>query len=460
MMNKARILVVDDEKNAREGLAIALTSPEIEVVVAADGQEAFEKLNAWPPDLIITDIRMPRMDGMELLEKSIKCLPGTEMIILTGHGTIETAVQALSKGAYYYLTKPVNLDELDALVSRVLEKRRLTQENESLKKRLKEKYGMEGIIGRSPAMIKVMEIVRQVAPTRASVLITGESGTGKELIADAIHFNSPQRNRPLVVANCSAFAESLLESELFGHERGAFTGAIRQKTGRFEQADGGTIFLDEIGEISLQIQVKLLRVLQERQFERVGGIRPVKVDVRLIAATNRDLGQMVEEKSFRDDLYFRLKVVSINLPTLRERREDIPLLAEHFMQQFCRENNKPAMVISHEAMRLLSNYHWPGNVRELRNVMEAVVVLTNRKRINPENLPDELGHTDSTPSISIPKGTPMAQVEKIMILDTLEEMGGNRSRTADVLGIGRRTLIRKLKEYGVNPSGDSDEPEG
>ena len=456
-MNQARILVVDDEKNAREGLARALVRDDVEVATAADGLAAYDKILSWPPDLVIADIRMPKLDGMQLLARTLRDSPLTETIILTGHGTIETAVEALSRGAYYYLTKPVNLDELDALVARVLEKRRLTEENESLKKRLKEKYGMEGIIGRSPGMIRVMEMVRQVAPTRASVLITGESGTGKELIADAIHFNSPQRNRPFVVANCSAFAESLLESELFGHERGAFTGAVKQKLGRFEQSDGGTIFLDEIGELSPHIQVKLLRVLQERQFERVGGTRPIKVDVRVIAATNKDLTRMVEEGSFRDDLYFRLKVVTIHLPPLRERREDIPLLVEHFLAQFCRENSKELMVVSPEAMKLLTQYPWPGNVRELRNVVEAVVVLSNRKRINPENLPPEIVQAVSPPAIEIPKGMPLSEVERIVILDTLAEMDGNRSRTAEVLGIGRRTLLRKLKEYGINaPDEDGD----
>lgn len=450
----ASILVVDDEKNAREGLAQALAgtfgSDAVDVETAADGLGAMRRLTEKAFDLMIADIRMPQMDGMELLKRAREKQPSLEVLMLTGHGTIEMAVEAMRLGARDYLQKPVNLDELELVVRRLLDQQKLLSENEYLRSKLREKNGYQELIGSSPIMKKLFSKIEQVAATKATVLITGESGTGKELVAEAIHHLSPRKDQPLVKVNCSALNQNLLESELFGHERGAFTGAIRQRKGRFELADKGTIFLDEIGELSLDVQVKLLRILEEKEFERVGGNQTIRVDTRLIFATNADLEQKVKEGSFREDFYFRLKVVTLHNPPLRERKEDIGPLAEYFIRQFSRENGKRPVEIEPDAVEVLRSYDWPGNVRELRNLIEHLVLLRDDKPITARDLREHLLAPAAEGGLNLPLGLELAEVEKRYILKTLENFDGNRTRTSEALGIGRRTLIRKLAEYGVS----------
>ncbi len=449
----ASILVVDDEKNAREGYAELLTSafgPDtVQVEMAEDGLVAAKKLSERSFDLMVTDIRMPHIDGMELLKTAREKYSNTDVVVLTGHGTIEMAVEAMRLGAVDYLQKPVNLDELELVVRRILEQRKLLSENEYLRAKLRERNGYRDFIGVSDSMRKVFDEIQKIAPTKATVLITGESGTGKELIAEAIHSLSTRKDQPLIKVNCSALNANLLESELFGHERGAFTGAVRQRKGRFELADKGTIFLDEIGELTLDVQVKLLRVLEQREFERVGGNQTLRVDTRILFATNADLKKKVEEGTFREDFYFRLKVVTLHIPPLRERREDIPPLVDYFIHQFSQENGKQPVEISSEALQILQDYDWPGNVRELRNLIEHLVLLNDGKPVQPSELREFGQLTNEEKGIEIPFGTPLASVEREYILRTLDWFGGNRTQAAQKLGIGRRTLIRKLHEYGV-----------
>ncbi|MBX3728151.1 MAG: sigma-54-dependent Fis family transcriptional regulator [Candidatus Sumerlaeia bacterium] len=451
-----KILIVDDEKNTREGLRWALESQAADILLAADGEQALLALGEQPVDLVLSDLRMPRMDGMELLQHVREEHPATEFVMLTGHGTVETAVEAMKVGAFDYLMKPVNLEELNLLVRRVFEARELKQENERLRAEVNERYGFENIIGNSAAMQRLFQVVRQVAPTKASVLVQGETGTGKELVARAIHYNSPRRKRPFVAVNCGALSQSLLESELFGHEKGSFTGAHAQRAGRFETADKGTIFLDEIGETSPEFQVKLLRILQEQEFERVGGIRPIKVDVRVVAATNRDLKKEVDAGRFREDLYYRLNVVKIDLPPLRDRQDDIPLLVHHFLQQFNREHGR-TLTIAPKALQLLQNYSWPGNVRQLRTMMESISILTTGKEIQPRHLPNEVAtDPDTGQHLRLKVGMTMRDAERELIRATLAELGGNKARAARVLGVGRKTLYRKLEEYQL---AGEDKPE-
>jgi len=443
------LLVVDDEKNTREGLRQALERQDRVVYTAGDGRDALDLLEQRVFDIVITDLRMPRLDGMELLKAVQQRTPDTAVILLSGYGTIETAVEAMRLGALDFITKPVNIDELELRVSKILDQKHLALENEFLRKQLKERFGLDNMVGKSPRMIQVFDTLQQIAPTKSTVLITGETGTGKELVAYALHANSPRQDKVFQPVNCAALPESLLESELFGHERGAFTGAVKQKKGYFEVADGGTLFLDEIGEINLAVQVKLLRILEQRQFERVGGTNTLAVDVRVVAATNADLEQLIREKRFREDLYYRLKVVTIHLPPLRERREDIPLLAETFLRQFAEENKKGTMRLEPETLQILKEYDWPGNVRELRHLVEQMVVLARSPSLSPKDLPGKYRAEPARDYIEIPRGTPLKRVEKQIILQTLKEQGGNRTRTAEILGIGRRTLIRKLQDYGV-----------
>ncbi len=455
---RSNILVTDDEINTREGLQKALDSENRKVDVAADGNEALEKIKKNSYDLLITDIRMPGIDGMTLLKEAKKEDPSLGVIILTAYGTIEMAVEAMKSGAYNYLTKPVNLDELEVLVNQVLEKRRIELENEYHREREKGPEGFEGIIGESPVIQALRDRIKQIAPTKATVLITGETGTGKELVARAIHNLSPRKKRLFVPVHCAALTENLLESELFGHERGAFTGAVKQRKGRFELADQGTIFLDEISEISNQIQVKLLRVLQEKEFERVGGTETISVDIRILAATNANLQQLVENGNFREDLYYRLKVVTIDVPPLRDRLEDIPLLTKAFIQRFAKENAKGPMEISDEVLSIFKRYHWPGNVRELQSVVESMVILAPGNTLEKENIPYEIkqGGAETEPEVQIPSDMTLSDIEKQVILETLEKFNGNRTKTAEALGIGRRTLIRKLHEYGVTRSEEEE----
>ena len=444
-----QILIVDDEKNTREGLKWALERKDTQIRTAADGEEALAMLRDAPADLALTDLRMPRMDGMEFLRRLREEYPETDAAILTGHGTVESAVEAMKMGAFHYLIKPVNMEELKVLIERVFEKRELKEENERLRAEVDQLYGFEKIVGKSAAMQEVFQKVRMVAPSKASVLIQGETGSGKELIARAIHHNSPRRHRPFIAVNCGALAETLLESELFGHEKGAFTNAMRTKPGRFELADRGSIFLDEISETSPDFQVKLLRVLQEQEFERVGGTQPMKVDVRVIAATNRNLETLTREGKFREDLYWRLNVVRIQLPSLRERPEDIPLLVEHFLRQFNQENNKQ-ITISPRALSLFMSYSWPGNVRQLRTTIESMVILSQSREIALKQLPEEIQReTSPSPVVKIKIGTTLRDAEKELIKATLAAESGNKALAARVLGLSRKTLYRKSEEYGI-----------
>lgn len=450
MQNKRTILIADDEKNIREGLALALD--DYDCILAEDGGKAWKIVNEQHVDLVISDLRMPVMPGSELLKKIVSTYPAIPVVVLTGHGTVETAVESMREGAVDFLTKPVNIDHLDLLIKRTFANIEVLEQNNALSRELeniKKGQKFSKIIGNSSAIKNMMDTISQVAPTDSSVMITGESGVGKELVADAIHSFSRRKDGPFIKVNCSALSESLLESELFGHEKGAFTGAIAQKKGRFELADGGTIFLDEIGEINQSIQVKILRVLQEREFERVGGERTIKVDVRILAATNRNLEEAIGKGTFREDLYYRLNVVSIKVPSLRERKEDILLLATEFLSRFAKKNGKTIDGFTAKTKSVLFNYDWPGNVRELQNCIESAVVMSKSNLIDVDDLPAKIRNGSVNQNfIHIPIGASMAQAEKIMIANTLSLTKGNKTKAADVLGIGRKTLLRKIQEEG------------
>ena len=443
------LVVADDEKNIREGLAEALSDDGYRALMAADGEEAMRLVDAGDVDLVITDLRMPRLSGTDLLKAIASRYPGLPVIVLTGHGTIEDAVAAMRAGAFDFLTKPVTLDHLSILVKRALETREMARKNRELEAEVEAQRRTSSIIGKSAEMKKVFELIRRVAPTRASVLVTGDSGVGKELVADAIHNLSPRRDGPLVKVHCAALAESLLESELFGHEKGSFTGAQARKRGRFELADKGTLFLDEIGEINQNVQIKILRVLQERKFERVGGEETIDVDVRIIAATNRDLKEEIRKGSFREDLYYRLNVVNIHVPPLRERRDDIPLLAMSFLREFAEENGKKLDGFDPKARQSLYAYPWPGNVRELRNSVESAVVMAGSGLVGLDDLPPNVRSSGEERDVRVPVGSTLEEAEKILIRETLAAQGGNKSRTAEILGIGRKTLYQKIEEYEI-----------
>lgn len=444
---KFRILVIDDEKNIREGLQMALEDDGYEVLTAEDGTIGLQAALSEAVDLVITDLRMPGIGGQEILRRVSSETPGVPVIVLTGHGTVETAVEAMRMGAYDFLTKPLDLDRLSLLVKRALQNRELVLQHRELMEQMQSDKAFEQIIGKSAVMEHVFEMVRKVAPSRASVLITGESGVGKELIASAIHNLSPRKKNNYIRVHCAALAESLLESELFGHEKGAYTGAVSQKRGRFELADGGSIFLDEIGEINQTLQIKILRVLQEKQFERVGGEKPITVDTRLITATNRNLEDEVAAGRFRSDLYYRLNVVHIHVPPLRERKDDLPLLIAAFIKEFSEENGKAITAIEPKARAALYAYDWPGNIRQLRNCLESAVVMSSDDTIRLEDLPEPVRDAEHTASIHIQIGTSLAEAEQHIIMETLAAYNGNKSKTADVLGIGRKTLHRKLDGF-------------
>jgi DNA-binding NtrC family response regulator len=441
---KFRLLVVDDEKNIRDGLAASLEMDGYEVVTAADGSAGLKRFGKGDIDLVITDLKMPGLSGEELLRHVTTENPGIPVIVLTGHGTVENAVEAMRRGAWDFLTKPVNLDHLSQLVKRALQNRELALKHRELEEELGRKKRFETIIGTSAPMRRVFDTISRAAPTRASILITGESGVGKELVADAIHGLSPRKDKPLIKVHCAALAESILESELFGHEKGSFTGAVSRRRGRFELANEGTLFLDEIGEIDQNIQIKLLRVLQEKKFERLGGEETIETDVRIVAATNKDLKAEIEKGNFREDLYFRLNVVNIHVPPLRERKDDIPLLIAAFLREFAQENSKTIEGVNEKARAALYAYDWPGNVRELRNCVESAVVMTPGPMIGPEDLPPTLCQKNDDGWIRVPLGSTLEEAEKIIIRDTLSAQRGNKSKAADVLGIGRKTLHRKL----------------
>jgi len=445
-MKKVKILVVDDEAIVRESLRDWLTNAGYEVFTAENGPKALEIIERERMGIVITDLVMPGMDGIELMKKAKEILPGIEVIIITAYGSIPTAIAAMKEGAYDYIEKPFCPERAELLVKKLAEHQELLEENLSLRQKLEERYRFENIIAKSAKMQRVIEVIKVVAKSNATVLITGESGTGKELVARAIHSQSHRRNKPFVAVSCAALPESLLESELFGHEKGAFTGAYAQKKGKFEFANGGTLFLDEIGEMSANIQVHLLRVLEEKEFARVGGNEPIKVDVRVISATNKDLKKAIASGEFREDLYYRLNVVSIELPPLRERKEDIPLLAEYFLHKFATENHKEVTGFSPEAMEFVLDYDWPGNVRELENAIERAVILAKENLITVADLPQEnlsLVRLVST-------GKNLKEVERNHILNVLRDTGGNYSEAARILGISRMTLYNKAREYGFD----------
>ena len=449
---KFTILIIDDEKNIREGLGAAFEMEGYEVRLAANGKEGLDLIAKGDIDLIITDLRMDGVSGEEVLRRVTTETPGIPVIVLTGHGSIDAAVDAMRNGAYDFLTKPLNLDRLSMIVKRALERRELSLQHTQLKAEVSSAHTLDNMIGKSGEMQKVFTLIKKVAPTKASVLITGESGVGKELVADAIHNLSPRSAHEMIRVHCAALSETLLESELFGHEKGAYTGAEKMQKGRFELAHESTIFLDEIGEVNASVQVKLLRVLQDHKIIRVGGEKTIDIDVRVIAATNRDMEKEVKEGRFREDLYYRLNVVHIAVPPLRERRDDIPLLLNAFLKEYAKENGKNITGIDNRARALLYKYDWPGNIRELRNCIESAVVMCGGNEITPEDLPPTVSASKDVPSITIAVGTTLDDAEKAIICENLAANKGNKSKTADILGIGRKTLHRKLQEYGIGES--------
>ncbi|MDR1145061.1 MAG: sigma-54 dependent transcriptional regulator [Verrucomicrobiales bacterium] len=440
------LLIVDDEKATRDGLRRALED-HFDIYLAADRAAAGNILEAEKIDLVLTDLKLGGDDGMKILERCQSLSPTPLTVMMTAYGSVETAVEAMRRGAYDYVTKPVNIDKLEMLLLRALRSRNIETENQQLRQQIDKQCGLEALIGSSPKMAEIFDVIRQVADTRVTVLIQGESGTGKELVASAIHQLSARKNRPFLAVHCAALSPQLLESELFGHEKGAFTGAFEKRLGRFEQADHGTIFLDEIGEIDAATQVKLLRVLGERKFERVGGNKTIETDVRVITATNKNLALLVKDGAFREDLFYRVNVVKIELPPLRERKEDIPLLAAAFLAEFCRENSKPGLKFSAAAGEALQRYHWPGNVRELRAAVEHGVVLCRDKEILLKDLPPALKSADSGAPLLVSNTLNLTEMEKNSIVRALEQCDQNRTAAARLLGISRRTLHRKLNEY-------------
>ena len=464
MENRHTILLVDDERNSREGLALALRGAH-DVLTAQDAATALQTLAKTKVDIVISDFKMPGATGMELLEEVRTKFPDVLFVMLTAHGSIEMAVSAMRAGAFDFLRKPVDFDELDAVLERAdkaiglkRQNSELQAQNRSLRRQLDAKFGMESIIGSSAAMQPVFDVIRAAAPTNATVLVSGPSGTGKELVAHAIHNLSRRSQGPFVAVNCAALPATLLESELFGHEKGAFTGAEARRKGRFELASGGTLFLDEIGEIDQATQVKLLRVLEDRKFERVGGTETIAADIRLVAATNKDLAALVAEGRFREDLYYRLAVVDIKLPPLCERADDIPAMAAAFLKEFAEKNDKAVDSMSPRAVDMLCAYPWPGNVRELRNTIEKMVVLAGNRQLGVEDVPAKIreytgaGSKPDAASPAVlppPGGGTLEAMKKERIAAVLKKHGGNRSRAALELGISRRTLIRKIAEYGL-----------
>lgn len=445
MKTTAKILVVDDEPIVRESLRDWLSDASYQVFTAENGPQALEIIERERVGILIADLVMPGMDGIELMKRAKACLPQIEVVIMTAYGSVPTAIAAMKEGAYDYIEKPFCPERVESLLERLVEHQGLVEENLSLRQKLEERYRFENIVAKSNKMQKIIELIKLVAKSNATVLITGESGTGKELVARALHSQNHRRGKPFVAVSCAALPESLLESELFGHERGAFTGAYAQKKGKFEFANRGTLFLDEIGEMSANIQVHLLRVLEEKAFTRVGGNEEIKVDVRIISATNKDLKGAIARGAFREDLYYRLNVVTIELPPLRDRKEDIPLLAQHFLHKFAQENQKAVTEFSLEAQEFLLSYDWPGNVRELENAVERAVILAKNSLIDVADLP----HPSSSPAEAVPLGKSLRELEREHIRRVLQEAGGNYSQASRVLGISRMTLYNKARDYGL-----------
>ncbi len=466
-MGLERILVVDDEPNARAGLSTLLTEEGYEVAQAVDGEEALAKLEGFGPAVVLTDVRMPKLDGIGLLRKAREQGSDAVFVVMTAFGTVESAVEAMREGAESYLLKPLDFAAVSVVLQKALEKRRLQLEAQNLRDRLHERYRFHQIIGDSTELQSVFEIVKQAAPTKATVLILGESGTGKELIAQAIHEESPRKDKAFVKVNCAALTETLLESELFGHEKGSFTGAVGRREGRFELADGGTIFLDEIGDISPALQMKLLRVLQQREFERVGGTETLKVDVRIVAATNRDLAAEVKSGKFREDLYYRLNVVTVTLPPLRHRKGDIPALVSHFLDRYCKAYNKDIDGLAPGTLNALLSHSWPGNVRELENVIERAVVLGKGHQLTTDDLPASFRGPRANQAApgdgrGLIPGATLYEIEREAILKTLEMVDGSTARAGEILGISVRKIQYRLKEYASNkpPPREEEEHEG
>ena len=453
-MEQPQVLIIDDETGSRESMAMAIAKAGLPVRTFDDARAALQFLEQNPgPNLALCDLRMPGMDGIEFLQQVRQRQFDLGVVLITAYGSIESAVEAMRVGADDYLTKPVDLYELRKRVTNLLENRRLKEEVTELRQMLDKRYGFESIVGRSAPMERLFEQMKLVAPTRSTVLVIGESGTGKELVANALHRASPRRDERFLAINCGAIPSDILESELFGHERGAFTGAVARKIGKFEMAHRGTLFIDEISELYPELHVKLLRVLEERQVMRVGGGELIDVDFRLIAATNRDLEKEVADGRFREDLYYRLKVVTLRIPPLRERRADVPLLVEHYLRAACDEHGKDQKTVSPQAMDALAGYDWPGNVRELKNLVESLVIFHRGDVVELEDLPPEVAQGRAEPRagapIQIAEGRPrtMDEIERQAILETLSRTGGHRAQAAHLLGIGLRTLQRKLKDY-------------
>lgn len=451
----AQILIIDNEAAHAQAVSESLERVGFACHVATSGTQGAQMIEEGQFDVIITDLMMNDIDGLGILSRAKKVLPDAEVILITGHGSVPSAVAAMQQGAFNYLLKPLDLGQLRAVAEKAAESARLRQTNVELKRRLDEKFGFEGVVGDSPQMHDVIERLKRIAPTNASVLIQGETGTGKELVAQAIHHNSPRKHKPFVALNCAALSENILESELFGHVRGAFTDASNDRVGKFEYAHGGTLFLDEVGDMPLATQIKLLRVLESSEITRVGSNDPIKVNVRILSATNRNLEDSIEAGTFRRDLYHRLKVVTIRLPTLRERSQDIPILIDHFVRLFAKKHGKQIRGVSPAARRKLLAYDWPGNVRQLRNFVESMVVVDYDGLLDLDDLPEELAEPSeptvdsSAVSLAAVVGKPLTELERLFIMETLRATGGNREEAAAMLGIGERTLYRKIKEYGL-----------
>ncbi|HUS57912.1 MAG TPA: sigma-54 dependent transcriptional regulator [Planctomycetota bacterium] len=443
------VLIIDDEKNLAETYAEALERVGCECIVATNGDDGLEEINKQKIDLVLTDLVMHPVDGMDVLRAARKTSPETEVIVITGHGTVKNAVQAMQQGAFNYLLKPIDIEELRAISKEALEKVRLKHDNIELRRQLDARFSYEGIIGNNARVVKIVDTLKHIAPTNATVLIYGESGTGKELVARAIHTNSPRKHHPFVALNCAALSEGILESELFGHEKGSFTGADSMRKGRFEYANHGTLFLDEVGDLPASTQVKLLRVIEQREILRVGSNASIKVDVRLVAATNRNLEEMVDERKFRQDLYFRLKVVTVTLPPLRERREDIPLLIDAFVQEFAKTHSRKISRMTPKARDILLHQDWPGNVRQLKNCIESMVVVSTDDVLDVDDLPYDLAPVSPAPPAPLAAGITIEEAERRLIAGTLESTKGNRAEASRLLGIGERTLYRKIKEYSL-----------
>lgn len=446
MMDRKLILIVEDDPRVGESIRLLLKKRGYETLLASNGKEALPLFRQEMVDLVITDLLMPKMDGIELLEAVKSLRPETEVIVISAQGTIEKAVQAMKLGAFDFIEKPINPRVISLVVERALEKQTLIFQNRDLRSKLEDKFHLKNIIGRSAKMIKIFELIQHIAPYDSSVLIIGESGTGKELIANAIHYSSPRTSMPFIKVSCASLSEGIIESELFGHEKGAFTGAISSRKGRFEIAHQGTLFLDEVGDIPLATQVKLLRVLQDGEFERVGGNKTNQANIRIIAASNRDLQETVKQGTFREDLYYRLNVVSIKLPPLRERKEDIPFLVNFFIDKFNQRYKMKVKGVSQRAMNLLIDYEWSGNVRELENTIESILVINSPEVIDIQHLPQEVKEVKEKPEvIPIKIGTPLEEVEREMLIQTLKATKGNKRRAAELLGINVRTIHRKME---------------